>query len=93
MAKRTLKAFRLSDQDIDLIAGIQVDMMNHLPPGVKGSKRILSATDVVRAAIRRLAMLTWCNQDEVEVAYYSLKYERAYDDKHRPSQPFEVDDE
>ena len=90
MAKHVQTNIRLTEYDRDLIASLQCDFINHLPREVKGAKRILSISDVIRASVRHLALAR--NSAWLASAYASLLMERVYDESSHPSQPIDATD-
>ena len=59
---------RLSDTDRNRIAELRMEIANRLPPRIAAKDRILSASDVICAAIRYLADNM---EDEAAAAAYS----------------------
>lgn len=85
--KRQQANFRLTDHDRNAIAQIQIDFINYLPPEITSQRRILSASDVVRAAIRYLRANM--NPETASQAYGHLCIELLHDN---PSEPFDAPD-
>ena len=88
MANRIPTNIRLTAHDRNLIAKLQCDFINELPPSVKGLKRMLSMSDVIRASIRHLA-LQRRDPAVLEQAYCHLLIEVVGG---TPSEPFEAPD-